>query len=61
MKTIVVNFDEAGNPSVEAKGFAGKVCKKETEFLEKALGAVTADVLTAEYNQKVEVRNVLHQ
>ncbi len=38
MKKIVITFDEQGNSSIEAFGFAGTECLKATKSLEEALG-----------------------
>lgn len=38
MKEIRVVIDEKGNVQIEASGFSGRECLKETEALERALG-----------------------
>jgi hypothetical protein len=39
MKEIILTFNSDGTVTKETKGFTGKSCVKETEFIEKALGA----------------------
>jgi hypothetical protein len=50
MKTITVTI-KGGAATVETEGFTGTDCLKETAALEKALGATTGDVKTAEYRR----------
>jgi hypothetical protein len=45
---IVVKPD--GNTTVQTKGFAGSSCREATRFLEKALGQVAGEQLTAEFH-----------
>ena len=45
---IVVKPD--GNATVQTKGFAGSSCREATRFLEKALGQVASEQLTAEFH-----------
>lgn len=40
-KTIEVIIDENGDANIEVSGFSDAQCLKETEALERALGAVT--------------------
>jgi hypothetical protein len=59
---ILVTFDAEGNPSVTVKGVKGKSCKELTAALEKALGSVTEDKHTPEFNMQPEVRaNVIRR
>jgi len=56
---IAQEVDEAGNVSIETKGFTGSDCIKETMELERALGRKTGDMKTAEYykvQSKLEVK-----
>lgn len=51
MKEVIVEIDENGNPTVEAKGFSGPDCKLFTDAIEKALGKVESVELKPEYRQ----------
>lgn len=51
MRRIEVTVDPKGNIKVETKGFAGASCRDATKALERALGAVATETLTAEYHQ----------
>lgn len=57
MKQIIVTIDK-GAATVETKGFTGKACQLETADLERALGATTADKLTAEGRTASTARTV---
>jgi hypothetical protein len=48
-KLIEVLIDEDGNIEVQTQGFSGASCKQATAELERALGKVTTDTVTAEY------------
>jgi hypothetical protein len=52
MKTIEVTVSPAGETRVETKGFAGTACRDATKLLERALGVVASDTLTAEMYQQ---------
>lgn len=54
---IVVNFDNEGNPIIEAKGIKGKSCKEVTAFLEKALGQKVSDTNSREFYEKEVLTN----
>lgn len=47
-KFIDVIVDDEGNVVIEANGFSGGACLKETEALERALGKVTKRTMKAE-------------
>jgi hypothetical protein len=49
MKTVEILIAPDGQTRVETKGFSGAECRQASEFLEKALGARTAETLTSEY------------
>ena len=49
MKTIVVSFDENGDPIVRAENFIGPSCQKATKFVENGLGVVFKDDKAPEY------------
>lgn len=57
MKEVIISFDGEGGFEIEVKGVKGRDCRKVTEDLEKALGAVTGDRLTPEFHQHEEVRH----
>jgi hypothetical protein len=59
MRVIEVTVSPAGETTVQTKGFAGAGCREASQFLEQALGARTADVLTAEFYQGQQVRQDL--
>jgi len=52
-ETIIVNFDDNGDPIIEAKGIKGASCKDITKFLEKGLGVITSDNKTPEYYERL--------
>lgn len=54
MKTIDVNIDPNGNPTIETSGFSGGECATETAALEKALGAKTKDTKTPEFYRQTK-------
>jgi hypothetical protein len=49
MKEIIMTVDENGEVSIETKGFKGKSCLKESEFLKNALGKTLFSQLTPAY------------
>jgi hypothetical protein len=53
MKEIILDFYPEGEVKIEGKGFQGKECDKEMEFLEKALGVETGRKNKPEYFQSV--------
>jgi len=54
-KTITVTIDKQGGTKIEAAGFTGNSCLKETEDLEEALGKVSDRHMTAEASKPVQV------
>ena len=52
MKEIVVEIKDDGEIQIETKGFKGKNCVTETEFLKKVLGKETSRSLTPAYWQE---------
>jgi hypothetical protein len=48
---ITVDVDQEGGVQITVEGVAGKSCKDLTADIEKALGKVTNDVKTPEYNK----------
>ena len=51
MKTIEIVVDPRGQARVETRGFAGGDCREASRFIEQALGAHSAETLTAEFHQ----------
>jgi hypothetical protein len=52
MKEIIVEISEAGEITIETRGFRGKSCVQEAKFLKDLLGRETARVLTPAYYQE---------
>ena len=53
MKEIVIDITDDGEVRIETKGFKGKACIEETQFLKDLLGKETYKRLTpAYYNNK---------
>ena len=60
MKEIVIDISNDGEIRIETKGFKGKVCIEETQFLKNLLGKETYKRLTpAYYNNKKQVKKYL--
>jgi hypothetical protein len=60
MKEIVIDISNDGEISIETKGFKGKVCIEESQFLKNLLGKETYKQLTpAYYNNKKQVKKYL--
>ena len=49
MKQIILTVDETGEISIETKGFKGKSCLKESQFLKDVLGEEVQRELTPAY------------
>jgi hypothetical protein len=60
-KTIEITVSPTGEVQVQTKGFAGPACREASRFVDQALGAKTAETLTAEYHQADEARQDLRQ
>ena len=52
MKEIIVEVRDDGGIQIETRGFKGKNCISETEFLKKLLGKETSQTLTPAYWQE---------
>ena len=52
MKEIVIDIAEDGEISLETKGFTGKACVEESQFLKDMLGKETFQRLTPAYYGK---------
>ena len=55
MKEIVVDVSDDGEVRIETRGFKGKACVSESQFLKDLLGRETAQALTPAYWEKEEV------
>lgn len=56
MKEIVIDFSDDGQIQIETKGFTGKSCLKESQFIKDFLGKETARKLTPTYFQKNQAK-----
>ena len=59
MQKVTITIDTSGSPTIEVEGVSGPGCKAATKDLEKALGEVRSDKLTADYHRR-EVARVNH-
>ena len=53
---IEITVDPQGQVTVETRGYAGRSCRQGSAFLEKALGQVTREKVTAEFYQSQTAR-----
>ena len=51
-KSIVIEFDENGDCSIEGEGFVGPECDKALSEIETALGQTTNRAKKPEYTQR---------
>ena len=51
-KEIIIDVSDEGEVRLETRGFTGKACTEETEFLKKILGKETHRQLTPAYYGK---------
>ena len=56
MKEIVIDVSDDGQIEIETKGFAGKSCVEEAQFIKDVLGNETARQLTPTYWQKSQAK-----
>jgi hypothetical protein len=61
VKAIEITVSPKGETRVETKGFSGAECRDASRFVERALGARTAEQLTAEFYQGQDARQDLRQ
>ena len=54
MKEIVIDIAEDGEISLETKGFTGKACVEESQFLKDVLGKETFKRLTPAYYSTIK-------
>ena len=60
MKEIVIDITDDGEVRIETKGFKGKACIEESQFLKDLLGNETYNRLTpAYYNNKKALKKYL--
>lgn len=50
-KTIEITIAHNGQTSVETKGLVGSECRQASQFIERALGQQTGEVLKTEFHQ----------
>ena len=62
MKEIAIDISDEGKVRIETKGFKGKACLLETQFLKDLLGKQTFQQLTPAYyvSQKQETKKYLN-
>jgi hypothetical protein len=60
-KVIEIIVSPTGATKVETRGFTGGECREASRFLEQALGACTAEQLTAEFHQSEPTRQESQQ
>ena len=58
---IELVVSSSGETRLETKGFAGAACQAASQFLEKALGARTAELLTAEFHAQATNQHRLQE
>ena len=52
MKEIIIDVSDDGEVRIETRGFEGKSCLAESEFLKEVLGKETSRQLTPAYYQE---------
>lgn len=58
-KTIEITVLPNGQTNVETKGFVGAECRQASQFIEKALGQQTDEVLKAEFHSMTSAQSSL--
>lgn len=61
MKTLEITVRPNGETNVETKGVAGGSCREASLFVEQALGARSAETITAEFYQPEQAGQELKQ
>ena len=56
MKEIVIDISDDGQIQIETKGFTGRSCLDESQFIKDVLGSETARQLTPVYWQKSQAK-----
>ncbi len=59
MKQIVIDIFDDGEVKIETRGFTGKACVDEAQFLKNLLGTETARQLTPAYYQRQGQKEVV--
>jgi hypothetical protein len=60
-KVIEITVDPKGQTTVQTRGFTGGECREASRFVEQALGARTAETLTAEFYAAQQAGQQLRQ
>jgi hypothetical protein len=56
MKTIEIEFDDSGNPTIHVKGVSGPGCKVLTKALEDDFGSKKTSTNTHEYRAATTIQ-----
>lgn len=59
MKEIIIDISADGEIAIESRGFTGKACLEETQFLKDLLGKEIHQKLTPAYYQGKNVKKYL--
>ena len=59
--TIEITVEPDGSTSVQTRGFVGASCRDASAFIERALGEVTGERLTAEYHEPARQTQTVRQ
>ena len=60
-RTIEIIVKADGSTSLETKGFVGSECRQASQFIERALGQQTDELLKAEFHQTATSRQQIQQ
>ena len=58
MKDIIIDVSDDGEVKIETRGFTGKACIQESQFLKDLLGKEIAQQLTTAYYTTSQRQNV---
>jgi hypothetical protein len=59
MKEIIIDISNEGEIKIETRGFKGKSCLSESQFIKDVLGSETTRQLTPAYWNKTEIKRYL--
>ena len=59
MKQIIIDITNEGEVKIETRGFKGKTCIAESQFLKDVLGEETARQLTPAYYHRQDSKQVV--